>query len=170
MLHCTHFIEVSLIITSIIIVALTYSISMMRVKVRMHRKEKKDVICICYFYLPTCSSLLLFFSNLDNSKPQFLLTNLIKDGSICPQSLSSSYIGECANDYQFRLHLSPCSSSHQTLDLQLLCVGTWIEGFNTYFVTRILSKHFHHQYACFVRLLNIRFLLPNTLILLVFCH
>jgi hypothetical protein len=98
---------------------------------------------------------------LDNSKPQlcpiqppFLLTNFIKDGSICTQSSSPSYIGECANDYQFRLHLSSCSSTQQTLDQQLICVGTWIEGFNTYFVTRILSKQHHHRYACFVRETN----------------
>ncbi|CAF2522822.1 unnamed protein product [Rotaria sp. Silwood2] len=85
-------------------------------------------------------------------QPPFLLLKLIKDGSICHRSSSSSYIGECINDYQFRLHLSSCSPYHQTLDLQLLCVATWIEGFHTYFVTRILSKQHHHndnQYACF---------------------
>jgi hypothetical protein len=78
----------------------------------------------------------------------------MKDASICHPTPSSSYIGECANDYQFRLHLSSCSSDHQIVDLQLICVGTWIEGFNTYFVTRILSNRHHHnnanQYACFV--------------------
>lgn len=91
----------------------------------------------------------------NNSKSQlcpiqapFLLTNLIKDGIKCPQSSSSSsYISECANDHQFRLHLSPCLSFHQTFDLQLTCMATWIEGFNTYFVTRIHSKYNH--YACF---------------------
>jgi hypothetical protein len=82
------------------------------------------------------------------------LTNLIKDGSLCTEPLSRSHISECANDYQFRLHLSSCSSSQQTLDLQLVCVATWIEGFNTYFVTRIISKHHHHRYACFVSQIN----------------
>jgi hypothetical protein len=123
-----------------------------RLKVCM---QKSEIICLWYFCLLTCSFLLLYLLNLDNSKPQlcpiqppFLLTKLIKDGSTCTQS--SSYISECANDYQFRLHLTPCLSSHQAIDLQLVCVATWIEGFHTYFVTRILSKHHHHQYACFV--------------------
>ncbi len=86
------------------------------------------------------------------------MTNLKKDGSICHQS-PSSYIGECANDYQFRIHLSPCLSSDRTLDLELMCVGTWIEGFHTYFVTRILSKQSHkkNQYACFVSQYNLSF-------------
>ncbi|UJR26532.1 hypothetical protein I4U23_007855 [Adineta vaga] len=85
-------------------------------------------------------------------QPPFQLTTLFKDGSICDHtSLSKSYISECANDNQFRLHLSSCSSYQRTFDLQLLCVGTWIDGFHTYFVTRILSKSSDNdnQYACF---------------------
>jgi hypothetical protein len=41
-------------------------------------------------------------------------------------------------------------------DLNFVCVGTWIEGFHTYFVTRIVSptpvqpSHLINQYACFV--------------------
>ncbi|CAF2042517.1 unnamed protein product [Rotaria magnacalcarata] len=84
-------------------------------------------------------------------QPPFSLLKLIKDGSDCYQSLSSSYIGECINDYQFRLHLSSCSS-YPTFDRHLQCVATWIEGFHTYFVTRILSKIYNpndNPYACF---------------------
>ncbi|CAF1443879.1 unnamed protein product, partial [Adineta ricciae] len=84
-------------------------------------------------------------------QPPLHLTSLTKDGSTCHQSsLSKSYISECANDNQFHLHLA-CSSHQRTLDLQLLCVGTWIDGFHTYFVTRILSKppNIDSQYACF---------------------
>ncbi|CAF1149498.1 unnamed protein product [Adineta steineri] len=98
----------------------------------------------------------LYTLHRNNSKPQlcpiqppFLLTNLNKDGLICRQSTALSYIGECANDYQFRLHLLSCSSHQQTFDLQFVCVGTWIEGFHTYFVTHILSKQSNNQYACF---------------------
>ncbi|CAF1217230.1 unnamed protein product [Adineta steineri] len=98
----------------------------------------------------------LYTLHRNNSKPQlcpiqppFLLTNLNKDGLICRQSTALSYIGECANDYQFRLHLLSCSTHQQTFDLQFVCVGTWIEGFHTYFVTRILSKQSNNQYACF---------------------
>ncbi|CAF1441776.1 unnamed protein product, partial [Adineta ricciae] len=85
-------------------------------------------------------------------QPPLHLTSLTKDGSTCHQSsLSKSYISECANDNQFHLHLASCSSYQRTLDLQLLCVGTWIDGFHTYFVTRILSKlpNIDSQYACF---------------------
>jgi len=84
----------------------------------------------------------------------YRLTHLIKDGSICQKALPSSFIGECANQQQFHLHLSPCSSYQQTLDLQLVCVGTWTEGFHTYFVTRIINhsrrdSSSQNQYACF---------------------
>ena len=116
--------------------------------------------------------------HLDNSQAQpcpiqapYRLTHLIKDGSVCPQSTSSSSsIAECANDQQFRLHLAACSSyqqilgNHQqrhiacwsttpcSLDLQFVCVGTWTEGFHTYFVARMLppSRQEDNQYACFV--------------------
>ncbi|CAF3716634.1 unnamed protein product [Rotaria sordida] len=105
----------------------------------------------------------LYTLHRNNSKPQlcpiqppFLLTNLIKDSSICYQSISSSYINECANDNQFHLYLTPCLSYQPTLDLQFICVGTWIEDFHTYFVARILShstkrqrNHKNNQYACF---------------------
>ena len=60
----------------------------------------------------------------DQSKPQtcpiqppFLLTNIIKDGSTCQQSISSSYLNQCADDRQFHLHLAPCSSHHAVLGL-----------------------------------------------------
>ena len=66
---------------------------------KLIRSKKKN---ICSFFF------------LDNSKPQlcpiqppFVLSKYIKDGTTCTQSSSS--IDECANDYQFRLHLSPCS-------------------------------------------------------------
>ncbi|CAF2112150.1 unnamed protein product [Rotaria magnacalcarata] len=86
-------------------------------------------------------------------QPPFHFTNLIKDSSVCNQSISSSYINECAKDYQFHLHLSPCALNQPTFDLQFVCVGTWVEDFHTYFVTRIISKrprhHRSNQYACF---------------------
>ena len=107
----------------------------------------------------------------DDSKPQacpiqppFILTDLIVDDSVCSQSISSSYINQCAHDYQIHLHLSPCLPSQTILglstrtshthlpfysDLQLICVGTWKEDIHTYFVTRIVSPS-NNQYACFV--------------------
>ncbi|CAF1046948.1 unnamed protein product [Adineta ricciae] len=83
-------------------------------------------------------------------QPPFQLLSLIKDGSVCHQSISSSYLNECANPYKLQLHLSPCSVYQSILDFQFMCVGTWIEDFHTYFVARILSNKPHHnQYACF---------------------
>ncbi|CAF3678141.1 unnamed protein product [Rotaria sp. Silwood1] len=89
-------------------------------------------------------------------QPPFVLTNLVKDSSNCQQSITSSYINECATDNQFHLYLTPCLSYQPTLDLQFICVGTWIEDFHTYFVARIIShsikrqrNHRNNQYACF---------------------
>ncbi|CAF4039287.1 unnamed protein product [Rotaria sp. Silwood2] len=48
-------------------------------------------------------------------QPPFILTNLIKDSSVCHQSILSSYINECVNDNQFHLYLTPCLSYQQTL-------------------------------------------------------
>ncbi|CAF3761022.1 unnamed protein product [Adineta steineri] len=83
-------------------------------------------------------------------QPPFQLTNLIKHGSVCHQSISSSYMNECVDHDQFHLHFTPCLSYQPVLDFQFTCVGTWIEDFDTYFVTRILShNHQNNQYACF---------------------
>ncbi|CAF2698230.1 unnamed protein product [Rotaria sp. Silwood2] len=102
-------------------------------------------------------------------QPPFILTNLIKDSSVCHQSISSSYINECVNDNQFHLYLTPCLSYQPTLDLQFVCVGTWIEDFHTYFVARIIShsikrqrNHRNNQYACFVILILISLFLFNS--------
>ncbi|UJR22541.1 hypothetical protein I4U23_025590 [Adineta vaga] len=99
----------------------------------------------------------LYTLHRSNSNPQICpihaplrLINLIKDGSVCHQSISSSYINECADPYQFHLHLTPCVAHQSILDFQFVCVGSWIEDFHTYFITRILSDHPKtNQYACF---------------------
>ena len=68
-----------------------------------------------------------------------------------PTLISLSYISECIHNYQFRLNLSSCSYHQPKLELDLICVGTWIEGSHTYFVTRSLSKEtYYNQYSCFV--------------------
>lgn len=146
----THFIEVRWIIISIVVSTLC------------QREKMKRILWYCLDKMKL---------DLDDSKaqscpiqPPFILTDLITDDSVCSQSISSSYINQCAHDDHIHLHLSPCLFSQTTLglsikssllhlsfysDLQLMCVGTWKEDIHTYFVARIISSH-HQQYACFV--------------------
>jgi hypothetical protein len=89
-------------------------------RTRERRRSRKAILCRAIF-IKHHVHFFYYLTYLDNSKPQlcpihppFSLTNSIKDDSVCSHSISSSYINECANDYQFHLHLSSCLS-HQTI-------------------------------------------------------
>lgn len=88
---------------------------------------RKGQLCYCL------DNMSFIWIDSDDSKPQacpiqppFILTDLITDDSVCSQSISSSYINQCAHDYQIHLHLSPCLPSQTILGLSIKSSHTHI--------------------------------------------